>query len=51
MSGVYFLGYELLSADRTGTMVLAGAALTFFGAYLLWVDFAAPLLGIRKAKN
>jgi hypothetical protein len=51
MGGVYLLGHELLVTDRSGTMVLAGAALTFFGAYLLWMDFAAPLLGIRKRKN
>jgi len=46
--GVYLLATELLwVGQRNGLTVLMGLMLVAFGAYLLWVDFVAPVLGIK----
>jgi hypothetical protein len=46
--GVYLLATELLWVEqRNGLTVLMGLMLVAFGAYLLWVDFVAPVLGIK----
>lgn len=49
LSGLYLLAAELLWVDqRRGLIILMGLMLVAFGAYLLWTDFVAPLLGITK---
>ena len=49
VSGLYFLAAELLWVDqRHGLIVVMGLMLVAFGAYLLWTDFVAPVLGITK---
>jgi hypothetical protein len=46
--GVYLLATELLWVEqRNGLTVLMGLMLAAFGAYLLWADFVAPVLGIK----
>ena len=46
--GVYLLATELLWVEqRKGLTVLMGLMLVAFGAYLLWADFVAPVLGIK----
>jgi hypothetical protein len=48
VGGLYLLGAELLLADRIYfRFVIGGAVLATLGIYLLWADFAAPLLGIK----
>lgn len=49
LSGLYLLAAELLWVDqRRGLIILMGLMLVAFGAYLLWTDFVAPVLGITK---
>jgi hypothetical protein len=49
VSGLYLLAAELLWVDqRQGLIILMGLMLVAFGAYLLWTDFVAPVLGITK---
>jgi hypothetical protein len=46
--GLYWLAAELLFSDTVYyQFVVGGVALVMLGAYLLWADFAAPLLGIK----
>jgi hypothetical protein len=48
VSGLYLLAAELLWVDqRQGLIVLLGLMFVGFGAYLLWTDFVAPVLGIK----
>ncbi len=49
VGGLYWLVAELLLADRIYfRFVIAGAMLATLGAYLLWIDFIAPLLGFKE---
>jgi len=48
LGGLYLLVAQFLSGERLYLRFLLGSAiLVIFGGYLLWVDFAAPLLGIK----
>lgn len=48
VGGLYWLVVELLLVDRIYfRFVIGGAVLATLGAYLLWIDFIAPLLGFK----
>jgi hypothetical protein len=48
LGGLYLLGGEMLFGQRYSAKFMACAVmLILLGGYLLWVDFAAPLLRIR----
>ena len=48
IGGLYLVGAELLLAQGIYLRLAAiGILLAMFGGYLLWTDFAAPLLGIK----
>jgi hypothetical protein len=41
-------GLWLLGTALSFLFIFAGAVLTTLGVYLLWVDFVAPLIGIKE---
>ena len=48
ISGLFLIGAELLLAQGIYVRLLVvGTLLAMLGGYLLWADFAAPLLGIK----
>jgi hypothetical protein len=49
VGGLWLLGAQLFYAEKIyGLIVVAGVTPIFFGVYLLWSDFVAPLLGISS---
>ena len=52
VGGLYLLASEILLANVIYfRFVIAGAVLVVLGAYLLWVDILAPMLGIKTAED
>ena len=52
VGGFYLLASEILLANVIYfRFVIAGAVLVVLGAYLLWVDILAPMLGIKTAED
>jgi hypothetical protein len=52
IAGLYFAVGELLWAPHLYSKVmLAGVFPAFLGGYLLWVDFIAPVLGIKTGEE
>jgi hypothetical protein len=46
--GLYLLGAEMLFGQRlSGKFIACAVMLILLGGYLIWVDFAAPLLRIK----
>jgi hypothetical protein len=47
--GLWLLGAELFIALKISFLfIFGGAVLTTLGVYLLWVDFVAPLIGMKE---
>ncbi len=52
VGGLYLAIFELLFAHIVfSRFVMGGAVLAVVGAYLLWVDFIAPELGIKTPES
>ena len=52
VGGIYWIWFEVFwAAHVRGAYVMMGVLPAFLGAYLLWVDFAAPALGIRTGEE
>jgi hypothetical protein len=52
VGGLYLAIFELLFAHIVFfRFVMGGAVLAVVGAYLLWVDFIAPKLGIKTPES
>jgi hypothetical protein len=52
IGGLYLIGAEFLTATKVYfRFMIGGAVLVTLGAYLLWVDFAAPALGIKTGEE
>lgn len=52
VGGLYTTIFELLFAHTIFfRFVIGGTALAVVGAYLLWVDFIAPRLGIKTPEG
>jgi hypothetical protein len=52
VGGLWLLADTLLFGERTFLRFLfAGVLPATLGIYLLWVDFVAPMLGIKTAKE
>ena len=52
VGGLYLAIFELVFARIVFLrFVLGGAVLAVVGAYLLWVDFIAPKLGIKTPES
>jgi hypothetical protein len=48
IGGLYWLWFEVFwAAHVRGAFVAMGALPAVVGAYLLWTDFVAPLLGFK----
>jgi hypothetical protein len=52
VGGLYLVIFELLFAYIAFfRFVIGGAVLAVVGAYLLWVDFIAPKLGVKTPES
>jgi hypothetical protein len=52
IGGLWLIAHQLLFAERVYFRFLFGGVLPVtFGAYLLWVDFIAPALGIKTGEE
>jgi hypothetical protein len=52
IGGLYLSASEVLLADIIYfRFVIGGAVVAVLGAYLLWTDIVAPMLGIKTAED